>query len=64
MSSYKQTGCKDCGAQCHGQRCAACEQTRANERNDLGVGDDYECPECGGTTSGPDVVCFQCRGDN
>jgi hypothetical protein len=43
--------------------CRECERMDSQEGNDP-TGQDYECPDCGGTTSGQGVTCFKCRGDN
>ncbi|WP_135852596.1 hypothetical protein [Halorussus salinus] len=55
--------CKDCGARCIGERCQHCErfQRRQNEDDPLGDHDYYDCPECGGITSGRGVTCADCR---
>jgi hypothetical protein len=43
--------------------CRDCERMDRQENTDYGARD-YECPDCGGTTSGRGVTCYQCRGDN
>jgi hypothetical protein len=63
MQTNKSTGCKNCGAACQGARCRECEQLAAQENRSFDF-TDYECPDCGGTTSGRGVTCFECRGEN
>lgn len=63
MSTYKSTGCKVCGEACHGSRCQQCQRMKKQESQDLTF-TDYECPDCGGTTSGQGVTCYQCRGED
>ena len=41
------------------QLCALEEKFDGVDFDDSG---EYECPECGGDTSGRDVVCYKCRG--
>ena len=41
--------------------CQMCAVEQKFDGVDLDKGD-YECPECGGKTSGRDVVCYECRG--
>jgi len=61
MTTYNTTNCKNCGARCRGDRCRDCEQMHSAETQLLDL-DSYECPDCGGTTSGEGVTCFECRG--
>lgn len=53
--------CQQCGSQAHGDLCVDCRIDQAAQAADLDRGDDYECPDCGGETSGKDVVCYRCR---
>ena len=41
--------------------CQLCAVEQKFDGVDVDKGD-YECPECGGKTSGEDVVCYECRG--
>lgn len=52
--------CMDCGQQTrNGDRCRQCVlDDRYAEPRDR---DWAECPDCGGITSGQDVVCADCR---
>lgn len=52
--------CIQCGAHAHGDLCVDCRLDRAAENADVDD-TDYECPDCGGETSGPDVTCYKCR---
>ncbi|MCG1002848.1 MULTISPECIES: hypothetical protein [Halobacterium] len=53
--------CLECGRDCQGARCELCSvEHNAPDTSDL---DDYECPECGGPTSGEGVTCSVCRSE-
>lgn len=54
--------CEVCGSRCHGRRCATCEKM-ASAEDQLVDTETFDCPECGGRTSGRGVVCASCRGD-
>jgi hypothetical protein len=53
--------CDDCGAACQGDRCRRC---RRDARAEAAVADTetYPCPRCGEASSGPNTVCYRCRG--
>lgn len=56
--------CSNCGAACHGKLCSDClRELNQEETKQAGAYrvSWYVCPECGGDTSGLDVVCFRCR---
>jgi hypothetical protein len=53
--------CDDCGARCHGSRCARCAQIASAEAQ-LADTETYPCPECRRASSGPETVCYRCRG--
>ncbi|WP_135830627.1 hypothetical protein [Halorussus halobius] len=54
--------CTDCGADCTGQRCQHCKRfQRRQEEGGLGDHTYYDCPDCGGITSGQGVTCADCR---
>lgn len=54
------SSCQKCGRDTYGKRrwCAEC---RAEETAPDYTGGDYECPHCGGRTSGEGVTCRDCR---
>lgn len=51
------SGCLECGQPTPKARCKLCrvEHTAATDH------EFYECPDCGGVTSGEDVTCADCR---
>lgn len=58
-------GCVNCGCPTPRRKCKECalldrveEQANRDAERDR---DWPECPECGGITSGTDVVCANCR---
>lgn len=51
--------CQCCGMPCMGRWCSSCEVEETAP--DLTPSEDYECPHCGGTTSGEGVTCKDCR---
>jgi len=61
MNTNTTTGCKVCGARCQGDRCADCRRDASAESQMFDF-ENYECPNCGKDTSGPDTVCYRCRG--
>lgn len=59
-------GCRRCGSPTSRRLCKNCS-TAVRAENEARHGPDpdwYECPECGGSTSGEGVVCYRCRGDD
>ena len=44
--------------------CEICAVEQKYDGVDLDTLGEYECPECGRGTSGRDVVCYRCRGDD
>ena len=55
--------CELCGSRCHGRRCSSCEQI-ASAEDQVADTEAFECPNCGGTTSGEGVDCYRCRGSD
>ena len=53
--------CELCGSACTGHRCASCKRI-ARAEDAVADTETYECPDCGGRTSGRGVVCASCRG--
>jgi hypothetical protein len=53
------SNCLDCGMPTKKRRCQTCSvEHNAPSADDH---DDYECPDCGGPTSGDGVTCATCR---
>jgi hypothetical protein len=53
--------CNKCGANCVGRLCQHCERfERRQDAPERDIGH-FECPDCGGRTSGKDVTCANCR---
>ena len=58
------SNCVQCGRPTPRRTCRDCSRAdRLEDAADYLDGDAYECPSCGGETSGEGVVCYRCRGD-
>jgi len=56
------TGCLKCGTSTPRRLCRDCARDeRYTGTVERGI--EYECPDCGGPTSGEGVTCFECRGE-
>jgi len=55
------SGCQDCSRPCQGARCPECRVEHSAPDLTREDGDEPECPDCSGRTSGEGVVCSQCR---
>ncbi len=55
------SNCQNCGTETYGDKrwCSQCEVEETAP--DLTNEEDYECPHCGGRTSGEGVTCADCR---
>jgi len=51
------TDCMECGRPTQKARCDQCRVEHAASTDH----EFYECPHCGGTTTGRDVECADCR---
>jgi len=55
------SNCLDCDQPCQGRYCQDCSAEHSAPDLTRENGDEPECPDCGGRTSGHGVVCYRCR---